>query len=62
MKTDWRHDLLNHIAQRATVVKLADGTDGATWINSAPRWGEGFPHLVTPYMVKALKRVCCFSW
>ena len=56
-RTDWRTDLLPAILAQGTAISLADGSPGMTWINSAPRWGEGFPHLVTPYMVKALKRI-----
>lgn len=49
---DWRADLFAAIKDRANV---KDQT--AFWINSEKRWGEDTPHLVTTYVVRALKRI-----
>ena len=54
---DWRADLFAHIKAKAQTVKLDDGTSAAFWINSAPRWAEGMPHLTTSYMLRALKAI-----
>lgn len=54
---DWRADLFASIRARATPVTLADGGAGALWINAAPRWGEGVPHLSTAYMLRGLKAI-----
>jgi squalene-hopene/tetraprenyl-beta-curcumene cyclase len=47
---DWRSDLLAALSQRAQATAT-----GAYWINSAPRWGEGMPHLCTAYALRTLK-------
>ena len=54
---DWRADLFASIRGRATLVPLGDGGTGALWINAAPRWGEGVPHLSTAYMLRGLKAI-----
>lgn len=54
---DWRGDLFAAIKAKAQTTKLADGTTGAFWINSAPRWAEGMPHLTTSYMLRGLKAI-----
>lgn len=54
---DWRADLFASIAAKAQHVDLDGGTKGAFWINSAPRWAEGMPHLTTAYILRALKAV-----
>ncbi len=54
---DWRADLYAAVAKRAQRMTLADGTPAAFWINEAPRWGEGIPHLSTAYALRALKTV-----
>jgi hypothetical protein len=54
---DWRADLYASILKRAQRKTFADGTSGAFWLNSAPRWAEGMPHLTTAYMLRALKAI-----
>ena len=54
---DWRGDLFASISAKAQHVDLDGGAKGAFWINSAPRWAEGMPHLTTAYMLRALKAV-----
>ncbi len=49
---DWRADLFAAITERA---QRADS--GLFWLNGAPRWGEGIPHLTTTYVIQALKRL-----
>lgn len=54
-KADWRADLFAVI--KAGALPGKDGK-GVFWVNqNAERWGEGFPHLTTAYMIKALKRI-----
>ena len=54
-KADWRADLFAVIKAGALP---AEGGKGVFWVNqNADRWGEGFPHLTTAYMIKALKRI-----
>ena len=52
---DWRGDLFAAIKAKVQTAPLADGKTGAFWINSAPRWAEGMPHLTTSYMLRGLK-------
>ena len=54
---DWRNDLFAAIISKAQPIILEDGTKAAFWINSAPRWAEGMPHLTTAYMLRALKAI-----
>jgi squalene-hopene/tetraprenyl-beta-curcumene cyclase len=54
---DWRADLFAAIKPKAQIVDLDGGVKGAFWINSAPRWAEGMPHLTTSYMLRALKAI-----
>lgn len=54
---DWRADLFAAIKAKAQVATLPDGKPGAFWINSAPRWAEGMPHLTTSYMLRGLKAI-----
>ncbi len=54
---DWRGDLFASISAKAQHVELDGGGKGAFWINSAPRWAEGMPHLTTAYMLRALKAI-----
>jgi squalene-hopene/tetraprenyl-beta-curcumene cyclase len=52
-KADWRADLFATIKNQAKA-----GDKGQTfWINSADRWAEGSPTLVTSYTVGVLKRI-----
>lgn len=51
---DWRADLFAAIKQRA---KPGASPDQAIWINEADRWEEKSPHLVTSYVVQALKLI-----
>ncbi|TVR43948.1 MAG: hypothetical protein EA402_08365 [Planctomycetota bacterium] len=51
-EADWRRDLMQTIRERA---READG--GVFWINESRRWGEGFPHLTSAYMLRALARI-----
>jgi squalene-hopene/tetraprenyl-beta-curcumene cyclase len=52
-QADWRADLF-----QAIKTKAKPGEKGVFWINDGnERWGEGFPHLTTCYMLKALKRI-----
>jgi squalene-hopene/tetraprenyl-beta-curcumene cyclase len=54
-QVDWRADLFRTISSKAIP---GEGGKGVFWVNAdAERWGEGFPHLTTCYMLKALKRV-----
>lgn len=54
---DWRGDLFAAIKAKVQTAPLADGKTGAFWINSAPRWAEGMPHLTTSYMLRGLKAI-----
>lgn len=54
---DWRGDLFAAIKSQAQQAPLADGKTGTFWINSAPRWAEGMPHLTTSYMLRGLKAI-----
>lgn len=54
---DWRADLFAQIKAKAQHADLDGGVKGAFWINSAPRWAEGMPHLTTAYMLRALKAI-----
>ena len=54
---DWRADLYASIVKRVQRKTLADGKVVAFWLNSAPRWAEGMPHLTTAYMLRALKAI-----
>ena len=54
---DWRSDLFASITSKAQHITLDDGSKAAFWINSAPRWAEGMPHLTTSYMLRALKAI-----
>lgn len=54
---DWRSDLFASITSKAQHLTLDDGNKAAFWINSAPRWAEGMPHLTTAYMLRALKAI-----
>lgn len=51
-KADWRADLFAAVKARAQ----QEGGK-AFWINSADRWAEGMPQLVTAYTVAVLKRI-----
>jgi len=54
-QVDWRADLFKTITTKAMP---GEGGKGVFWVNpDAERWGEGFPHLTTCYMLKALKRI-----
>ena len=54
-QVDWRADLFKTISSKA--MPGQDGK-GVFWVNpDAERWGEGFPHLTSCYMLKALKRI-----
>ncbi len=54
-QVDWRADLFKNISHKAMP---GEGGKGVFWVNpDAERWGEGFPHLTTCYMLKALKRI-----
>ena len=54
---DWRSDLFASITSKAQHMTLDNGRKAAFWINSAPRWAEGMPHLTTAYMLRALKAI-----
>jgi squalene-hopene/tetraprenyl-beta-curcumene cyclase len=54
---DWRADLFAVVAAEAQRAPLPGGGEGAFWINSAQRWGEGLPHLSTAYALRALKAI-----
>lgn len=54
---DWRTDLFASIIKRVQRKTFANGTTGAFWLNSSPRWAEGMPHLTTAYMLRALKAI-----
>ncbi len=51
-QVDWRRDLFEAIRER-----MVQRDNAAIWVNEARRWGEGFPNLVTPYMVSSLMRI-----
>lgn len=54
-QVDWRADLFKAISTKAIP---GEGGKGVFWVNpDAERWGEGFPHLTTCYMLKSLKRI-----
>lgn len=54
-QVDWRMDLFKTIKSKAM---HGEGGKGMFWVNpDAERWGEGFPHLTTCYMLMALKRI-----
>jgi squalene-hopene/tetraprenyl-beta-curcumene cyclase len=55
-KADWRADLFASIKAHAKQVPVGD-KQGAMFMNDAQRWGEGFPHLATAYIIKALKDI-----
>jgi len=48
-KHDWRADLATELLRRQN--------DNGSWVNSADRWYEGDPNLVTAYVLMALNRV-----
>jgi len=57
-ETDWRADLFHAIRERAQVSDQYKNVPAkAFWINEAPRWAEGIPHLTTSYMLTTLKRI-----
>ncbi len=43
---DWRAELVNHLAEKQQ--------ENGSWVNTAARWNEGDPHLVTGYALLAL--------
>lgn len=45
-KHDWRGELVDHLSSQQK--------ENGSWINSAVRWNEGDPHLVTGYALLAL--------
>jgi hypothetical protein len=51
---DWRADLFQAIKAEA---KPAKSGGGMMWMNSSRRWGEQVPHIVTTYMLMALKHI-----
>lgn len=56
-QADWRADLFAAVAAEAQHAPLPGGGQGALWINSAQRWGEGLPQLSTAYALRALKAI-----
>ncbi|MBL8852148.1 MAG: terpene cyclase/mutase family protein [Planctomycetaceae bacterium] len=44
---DWRHELVEHLASRQQ--------ENGSWVNTADRWYEGNPSLVTAYSLLALE-------
>jgi squalene-hopene/tetraprenyl-beta-curcumene cyclase len=51
---DWRADLFRAIKAEA---KPSKAGVGMMWLNSSRRWGEQVPHIVTTYMLMALKHI-----
>ena len=51
-RVDWRRDLFDAIQER-----MIARDDAAIWVNESRRWGEGFPNLVTAYMVTSLMHI-----
>ena len=45
-KHNWRAELIGHLAEQQK--------ENGSWVNSAARWSEGDPHLVTAYALLAL--------
>lgn len=45
-KHDWRSELVEHLASQQK--------ENGSWVNTAQRWNEGDPHLVTGYALLAL--------